>query len=50
MSASVRIGSAICAVALLGFAARKLRDETYLLGGPAKGKDAADESTPGGTA
>lgn len=33
-----------CAIALLAFAARKLRDESYLLGGPARGR--RDDAPP----
>lgn len=39
-----------CAAALLGFAARKLRDETYLLGGPAKTRGGDDPADGGGAA
>ncbi len=39
-----------CAAGLLAFAARKLRDETYLLGGPARGKgDPGDTADTGDT-
>ncbi len=39
-----------CAAALLGLAARKLRDESYLLGGPARGKGDPEEPDRGGDA
>lgn len=39
-----------CAAGLLAFAARKLRDETYLLGGPARGKgETGDTADTGDT-